>query len=513
MKRKLLSLLLCAATAMGSIALLASCAEGENADSKPSNTTLDPGGIIDPETRFLEKLPADLNFANEGLDEEDLTLYVAYVEGGNGAFTQRSLKADPLDESVVDQKTRERDERMKAQLGLELYIEQTGTGIADMEGTIGTSLQAGNADYDILAAYQYYGISMATKGYLLNLANLAEYDADYIDFDAPYWGKSYNDNMSYQGAYYWITGDIALRYIGGMYCTFVNSALYRDYLEAEYGSIYTIAREGNWTMDKLIEMSGKIYKDNGLTVEEPDAEDTFGFGYETNDPIDGIAVGCGVQFTYKDPTTGEILLTFNNPHSFEISDKINALATQSTSFKFDDMDSTNVMPAFANGTVAFHVNKLFQAEAYLEGFEDFYIIPAPKYDTNQANYITGLHDGCTIFGITAPTTKVAQAAAALEFLCAYSSKDVMPQYYEGALKKQFTRDQEAPEMIDLIHSNITTDFAVAWGASIDNIVHIFRQCKKITNSDIKRDIKNWEGLIETLGESLLKHKDGGAEAE
>ncbi|MBQ7828474.1 MAG: hypothetical protein IJX47_06985 [Clostridia bacterium] len=512
MKRKLLSLLLCAATAMGSVALLASCAEGETtATTTGGGVANNPGG--DSEERFLEKLPADLNFANEGLDEEDLTLYVAYSEGNNGAFTQRSLKADPMDESVVDQKTYERDDRMKAQLGLELVIEQTGTGIADMESTIGTQLQAGTPDYDILAAYQYYGISMATKGYLLNLANLAQDDADYIDFEADYWGKAYNDNMSYQGAYYWITGDIALRYIGGMYCTFVNSALYRDYLEADYGSIYTIARDGKWTMDMLIEMSSKIYEDVGTTVNEPDSEDIFGFGYETNDPIDGIAIGCGVQFTYKDPTTGEVQLTFNNQHSFDISDKINKLATQSTSFKYDDYDSTNVMPAFANGTVAFHVNKLFQAEAYLDGFEDFYIIPAPKYDENQTNYITGLHDGCTIFGITWCTPKVRQAAAALEFLCAYSSRDVMPQYYEGALKKQFTRDAEAPEMIDLIHSNITTDFAVAWGGSIDNIVHIFRQCQKITNGTIKRDINGWKEQIAELGESLLKHKDGGAVEE
>ncbi|MBQ7354009.1 MAG: hypothetical protein IJW62_00650 [Clostridia bacterium] len=511
MKRKLLSLLLCAATALGSVALLASCAEGNSDSTTVAPPPSDPGANGD---YFLRKLPADLNFANEFTDEEDLTLYVAYVEGGNGDFTRRSLKADALDESTVDQKTLERDNRMAAQLGLTIEAEAVATGIADMEGAIGTSLQAGNPDYDILAAYQYYGISMATKGYLLNLANLAQDEADYIDFEAPYWGKAYNENMSYQGAYYWITGDIALRYIGGMYCTFVNSALYRDNLEADYGSIYKIARDGQWTIDKLIEMAGKIYVDDGAVANEPDSEDTFGYGFEPNDPIDGLALACGVQFTYRDPATGEILLTFNNTHSFDVSDKIYELTHLPQAFKYNDNDSTNVMPAFANGTVAFHVNKLFQAEAYLSEFEDFYIIPAPKYDENQTNYITGLHDGCTIFGITYCTPKIRQAAAALEFLCAYSSKDVMPQYYEGALKKQYTNDPEAAEMVDLIHSNITTDFAVAWGGSIDNIVHIYRACEKITNKTIKRQVTNWESSLDELGKLLIKHKDGGAvEAE
>lgn len=507
MKRKLLSLLLCAATALGSLALLASCAEN------PAETTQKPddNGIIEDE-HFLAKLPSDLNFANEDLEEEDLILYVAYVEGSNGSFTQRSLKADPLDESAVDQKTLERDTRLKDRLGLELEIELVSPSITGMEGAIGTSLAAGNPDYDIIAGYQYFGIGMATKGYLLNLANLAQDDADYIDLEADYWGKAYNENMSYQGAYYWITGDIALRYIGGMYCTFVNSALYNDYL-SDYGSIYSIARDGKWTIDLMTEMARKIYEDTGSVANEPDADDTFGFGYEPTDMIDGIAIGCGVQFTYRDPSTGEISLTFNNKHTYEISDKIHALSIQSTTFKFADGDSANVMQAFANGTVAFTVNKLFQAETYLDDFDDFYIIPAPKFDETQENYITGLHDGCTIFGITYCTGKIRQAAAAMEFLCAYSSKDVMPLYYEGALKKQFTRDPEAPEMVDLIHSNITTDFAVAWGASIDNLSQIFRSCSKITNSTIKRDVEKWKEALNELGLKLLEHKDGGAEAD
>lgn len=508
MKRKLLSLVLCAATALGSVALLASCSEKD-----PGKTTTD-GGAIEQDEHFLNKLPADLNFANEGLTDDELIVYVAYVEGANGDFTRRSLKADELDESTVDIKTMERDNRMKAQLGIELEIEQTGTGIGDMEGQIGSALLAGTSDFDVLAGYQYFGIGMAAKGYLLNLADLDSVDADYIDMDAPYWGKSFNDNMSYKGAYYWITGDIALRYIGGMYCTFVNSTIYSNKLEAEYGSIYTIARDGDWTIDLMTTMASQCYDDNGTTAGEPDADDTFGFGWEPTDMIDGIAIGCGVQFTFKDPDTGDVMLTFANQHSYDISDKINALATNKAfAYQYPDGDSANVMQAFGNGTVAFTVNKLFQAEAYLEEFDEFYIIPAPKFDENQENYITGIHDGCTIFGITYCTPKVRQAAAALEFLCAYSSKDVRPQYYDGVMKGQYARDPEAAEMIDLIHSNITTDFALAYGNSLNSIGWIYRTAGKITNSTINRDRKTWETSLASLITNLEKYVNGGVPGE
>ena len=507
MKRKLISLFLGLVMAVGSVAMLASCAENE----KPT-TTLPPIDI-NPNDRFLEKLPADLNFANEGLDEEDLIVNVAYVEGGNGDFTRRSLQADELDESTVDIKTLERDKRLKSQLGLELWIDPVSDSFHGMESAIGTALAAGESDYDVLAGYQYFGIGMATKGYLINLADLAVDDADYIDMDAPYWGKAFNDNMSYKGAYYWITGDIALRYIGGMYCTFVNSAIYTSKLEGTHGSIYTIAKEGKWTIDLMNTMAAACYEDNGATPGEKDAEDTFGFGWESMDPMDGLALGCGAQFCYKDPETGDVSVVFANTHNYQISDKINDLCMgKEYSYQYEGADSANVMPAFAQGTVAFTVNKLFMSEVYLEEMEDFYIIPAPKFDETQETYITGVHDGCTIFGITHCTSKVRQSAAALEFLCAYSSQLVAPEYYEGALKGRYTRDPQAAEMIDLIHDNVTTDFAIAWGASINNIGQIYRSTQKITNATINRDRTKWTKSLETLTKSLDQYASSeGAE--
>ena len=507
MKRKLISLFLGLVMAVGSVAMLASCTE----KSGPATTL--PSIDVPPEERFLEKLPADLNFAKEFTDEELLTVNVAYVEGGNGDFTRRSLQADEMDESTVDIKTLERDQRLQSQLGLTLWIDQVADGITGMEGAVGTALAAGESDYDILAGYQYFGIGMATKGYLLNYADLGAEDADYIDMDAPYWGKAFNDNMSYKGAYYWITGDIALRYIGGMYCTFVNSAIYTSKLESTHGSIYTIAKDGKWTIDLMTTMASACYEDNGTTPGEKDAEDTFGFGFEPTDMVDGIAIGCGVQFTYKDPSTGDVSIVFTSSHNYAISDKIYDLAVgKEYSYQYPDGDSANVMQAFAQGTVAFTVNKLFQSEVYLEEMEDFYIIPAPKFDDTQETYVTGVHDGVTIFGITNCTEKIRQSAAALEFLCAYSHKLVAPEYYEGALKGRYTRDPQAAEMIDLIHSNVTTDFAIAWGASINNISQIYRATQKITNKTVQRSASQWKDSLKKLTESLDQYATADPEA-
>ena len=509
MNRKLISLFLCGAMMLGSAVMLASCAEG-----KDKNTTANPG-VVKPEgDRFLAKFPEGLTFTD--LPEEERVLYVSYTEGGNGEFTRRSLKADDLDESDVDVATKARDVRLMEQLGLELEIQHAGSAMYDMESAIGNSLQAGAKDWDILAAYQFYGISLAQKGYLINLNDLASAGADYIDLDAPYWGKAFNENMSYKGAYYWISGDIALRYIGGMYCTFVNARIYNEKLEKEYGSIYDIAKKGQWTLDLMIEMASKCYADTGDIAGQKDEGDTFGYAYEPGTDIpDAIALGAGAQFTFRDPETGDITISINSPHTFDISKKLNTLSKKGNySYQFPGNDNNNVMPAFAGGTIAFIVNKLFMAETFLSDMEDdYYIIPVAKYDETQKNYITGIHDGCTIFGITYCTDKVAQCAAALEFLCAYSSKDVAPLYYEGALKGRYTREPEAAEMIDLLHSSITTDFGIAWGESIDNIPHVFRSCDVLTQNVIKRKVDGYISSLEQLTADLELYVHGGEDPE
>ena len=505
MKRKLMSLTLCAAMVLTSAAMLASCA------NKTETTTVAPSGDNTP-TKSMSKIPEGLNFHD--LDEEDKILTVAYTEGSNGSYTRRSLKADELDEADVDVATKARDARLKEQFGLELDIISSGEDIGTMVDYVKTSLAAGNGDYDILAGYQYFAISLAADGYLLNLADLASVNADYIDLDASYWGKAFNDNMSYKGGYYWITGDMALRYIGGMYCTFVNATTYNEKLNNDYGSIYTIAKEGKWTVDVLTEMASKCYEDTGDTPGKADAADSFGFGWEQSDTVDGLAMGMGAQFTYKDPATGDITVTFNNARTFDISKKIKALAnTSNFSFKFDMADSANVMPAFASGTVAFTVNKLFQAETYLADMEDdYFIIPVPKFNEEQTSYITSVHDGCTVFGIPYDSTKVAQAAVALEFLCAYSSENVTPLYFEGALKGRYTRDPEAASMIDLIHGSVTTDFAVAWGNSIKSIGQTFRPCEILNSGTIGRRITEYNTALTELTDKLVMYIHGGAEA-
>jgi len=465
-----------------SVLSLFACA-GQQDDNKEQEE-VDENGV------YLDSLPATMDFGGEEIN-------FVFAEGSE-TFTARSISVEEDDGDSVNAKIIARNEAVQSRLNITIDSYQVEGGIADLKGKISNSLAAGAGDYDIIVGYQYYDIGMATEGWLVNLNNLADYNADYIDFDADYWGKYYNENLQYGDTRFWITGDLALRYIGGMYCTFVNARIYDDILADKYGSIYDIARNGEWTLDKMTTLAALCYRDNG--DDKTDEEDQIGYGWEPNDPLDGLAFGSEVPFSTKS-SDGTIKITLNSQRTIDFIQKLGKLLESNSSFKYTDSDSDTVMTAFKNGTVAFHVNKVFKAESYLQNMEDqYYMVPCPKFDESQTYYVTGVHDGCSIFGIAWDSPNVPAAAATLEALAAESLRIVTPVYYQSSLKYKYTRDDDSAAMIDLIREHVETDFAAVWSASIKDIAHYFRtnNSTKVSSSNLKRSESAYQEALKDL---------------
>ena len=486
--KRIITLLLACVMLLTSVMAI-SCANNEPSDS---NNQDDGNDRI-----YLDQLPDDLDFQGQ-------EICFVFAEGTNG-FTQRSIEVEEESADSVDKVVYQRNVTVETRLNVDVVSFQASTSITGLAGAITSSLSAASGEYDVIAGYQYYDIGLATEGYLINYNDLGsgEYEGmNYINLDAPYWASAYNNSISYNGSTYWITGDLALRYLGGMYCTYVNETIYNDKLLDTYGSIYEIAKKGDWTLDLLNEMAILCYEDLG--ADGTDEEDMLGYAWEANDPIDGLAFASNVKFStaYSD---GSMAITLKNDHTVMFLEKLEKVLTSSYSCEIADGDSANVMTAFASGNVAFTVNKIFQAETYLREMEDnYYIIPAPKLNKDQANYVTGIHDGCTIFAIPYDAPNVAASAATLEALAAESLRTVTPEYYDSSLKFKYTRDDIASEMIDLIRSCTDTNFAAAWSASCNGIVHFFRTnyTTKTTSSSLKKTGDTATTHLKTLLEEL-----------
>lgn len=503
---KLMSLILVVAILSASFALLTSCKKknDESTTKKPDNNETTSEGT--------DYTPAS---ANARFNGEVIRFIVE--EGSNGFLSERSIVADESSPDLVDRAVTLRNQIVQSTLNVEIEL----SDVIKFPGLITQvlpSLTSGADIYDVIGGYRHYTISLAISGdagggLLLNFEKIPK-NLNYIDLNGPHWSKETYEHMSYKGAAYWLTGDLALRYTGGFYVSYVNAEIWESNKEkikeiTGYDDIYALVNAGKWTIDVLHDISKEIYQDrNGNGT--PDQGDLFGFTITKQDPTDGLIYGFGIKYTSYDQT-GKPTLIFNvqNKSVINANQQLYKFFNQNEGVYVHPVndDSVTVMEFFAEGNALATVNKLFLSEASLKNMEDdFFVVPVPKLSEAQENYSSALHDGCTIFGIPYTNTKVAATTATLDYMAYQSWKVVTPAYYDLALKEKYTRDEgKSAQMIDLVRESVYTDFIVLWSNSVDNCASFFRgNIGPNITSNLKAKERPWNTALTKLVESLEK---------
>jgi len=464
---------------------LFSCAD--NAEKKPAEN----GSVAT--TPWLDNLPEDLKFNDE-------TVTFVTTAGGHNI---RSILPDETSADTVDLAVFQRNARVSQRLGVNIDMIQTENNYRSslIYSSVLTQLGAGSTDYDIIAGTALFDITLASKGYLLDINSLEKYNADYIDITQPYWNKNYIDEISYKDRIFWLTGDITLTYNSTMQVTFVNGDLYNKYLFAEYGSIYDIVRKNQWNLDLIQEMSAKMFIDQGSVQDKEDTQDILGFAYEQY-IVDMLSYGCNVNASDRD-ADGNITIALNNSHTVGFARKMRELKDSKGIYVPED-PMASVEEAFTNGTTLFYIRSISFAETTLRDMDNFYIIPLPMLNSDQGKYCTRIGEMMALFGISKYSEKIPAAAATLEALAAESYRSVSTVYYDEALKYKYTRDDEAAEMIDLIRDSVYTDFVFAWGDSINEIWQFLRyNASKVSfSSTLKSTEGTWRQSLARLLNSL-----------
>lgn len=498
--KRLITVLLVISVLFGTVALLASCSD------KPTKTTTPSGNeeTTDSDTPQYPKF-----------NGEEIRFIVE--EGSNGGLTERSIIVDSSSQDIVDTAVLKRNKLVEQTLNVKIVLVDVVNFADGLINKVLPSLVSNADNYDVFGGYRHFTIALAIRGdagggYLLNFNKIPKAE-NHINIEGGYWSKETYDTMSYKGAAYWLTGDIALRYIGGFYVTFVNANLWDSNKEVikeitkGYDNIHDLVRDGKWTIDVLHNVSKAVYQDKNGNG-KPDKDDIFGFTITMQDPTDGIIYGFGIQYTKWED--GKPVLNFTRENSDVIlaNVKLNNLYNQNVGVWIAQPDdSKDVMEFFAKGQALFTVNKLFMSEIALANMTDnFYVVPVPKLTEKQANYSSALHDGCTMFAIPYTNRKVAATTATLDCMAYYSNKEVLPKYYELALKEKYTRDEGlSAEMIDMVRDSIYTDFIVIWSNSIGNCASFFRSnIGSNFPSRLKSVQESWKEHLNTLVKNLEK---------
>ena len=314
------------------------------------------------------------------------------------------------------------------------------------------SVMSGLGSYDLITGFQVCMVSTVGDALYKDLSKI-----DYLDLDKPWWTKKINDEMTVNNKIYLATGDVSVIMWESIYALMFNKNMLRDY---NVPNLYQSVKSGQWTLDELIKVTKDITQDidgNG----KYDANDLYGFGTMIGNFTDNYYVAFDIPVTKWDEN-GYPYLTENCPKMYELNDIVYDFLNNNVSvFSPEEKDASlvNVLePMFFSDRLMIMPTFLGDIKNMREMDTDFGIIPYPKWDENQKEYLTTSHGGFNVFGIPEDVKNTDMSGAALEALCAESSKTVVPAFYETVLKSKFARDEESAEMLDIIRNGLSATF-------------------------------------------------------
>ena len=106
------------------------------------------------------------------------------------------------------------------------------------------------------------------------------------------------------------------------------------------------------------------------------------------------------------------------------------------------------------------------------------------YDEEQDGYRTTSHNSVSMICFPVTVKDPEMSAIIAEALCAESYRNVIPQYYDIALKAKGARDDESGEMIDLIRDGLIFDFGWVHSVPMGSIGTIMQNLIQDNNSGL-----------------------------
>lgn len=464
MAKKALALILAILTILP---LAVACAEtnvGTDDTTASPEATVAPSAtdaVTEPVETELKSatLPDDLNFKGETVT----------ILSRDAAFVSDEMWVDDQNGAMVNDAIYKRNEKVMQQLGVNIESIKL-TGDAYLVSTeLRNAASSGETYFDIAANSTYSTIMYTSENIFLDLT-----ECEYLDLDAIYWSQGYNESASIGNSQYLATGAIALSLYRLMFITFYN----KDLLEAaQYENLYTVVDEGRWTLDYQIQLSKDLFKDTdgSGTVSEGD---TVGFASSSLSYIDPYWSSCDLPILSKD-ADNLLVFSLDIEKMSNVVDKLIVLFNESNAWfdtsSGDDGKQTAMSNLFTSGTVGTATMRLgsVETEQFVTMQDEYGIIPMPKYDENQENYHTFLHDQFTSIGIPSVIVndkeRVQMLGAVLEAMALESYKTVVPTYYEVALKGRYLEDSDSWRMLDMIYENVKVDAGVLYTKNIESV--------------------------------------------
>ncbi|MCL1859283.1 MAG: hypothetical protein FWF92_08635 [Oscillospiraceae bacterium] len=314
-------------------------------------------------------------------------------------------------------------------------------------------IQAGDDVFDVAFAHVIRAANLTLENLMVNLL-----EVPHFNFNKPWWQKQTNEELTLAGKMFLGSNSMFYLGLGSTKVVYFNKNKIMDYgIDMPYQLVF----DGKWTIDKLIEISRNTYEDLNGNGEKD--EDDF-YGYITVANQNGFLISCDIPVLEKNKD--DILkIAVNGEKTTNFVDTIYDWYYNSPGvYMYYKQDDNSWLPKmFSNNQALFAFGRIQDTVTdYRASNVEYGILPQPKYDESQANYRAFSTDEFFMVPTTLEGDALERAGVIIEAMSAEGYKQILPAYYEIALKIKYLQDDESVRILELINDSRTVSFAYVY---------------------------------------------------
>ncbi len=416
--------------------------------------------IVEPETKDVF---ADYRNIDLGGRTINISVSNNVSEGGGGMPTSYPYIAGPDEltgESVQDN-VYNRNLEVSEMLNCVLVHTALDLDYDKVQNHVEKLVKSGDTSIDYYINDQLGLNNTALNGYMLNVANESNFTKSYFDFTVDAYYGEYMANTAIGDKRFLITGDYFIDTLRAAQVLYWNKNMAADkFGNGDY--LYEVVLEGAWTHDKLNEVVEAAYQDLDGDGQASDG-DIYGF-------VGNVTSGPGPYNLFVFATDCQVVTKDADGIPYIREDrmeKLDHMAEQLTRLHYGVGLKKMATPAesvdffVAEKSFISYFSKIGDMEnAALRDFEGWGLVPYPKVDETQANYMTIVHDTAELGAL--PSTTVGEAASAvsavIQTLSVHAHEYLLNDYYEVALKSKYAQDTYISQMLDIVVAGIVSPF-------------------------------------------------------
>lgn len=420
-----------------------SCGSEEQKPNTPDTTTA--------ETSIVETIGVDIpderyngyKFRVMASDDE------AYASA-NEVFAETET-GDVMNDAVYN-----RNRKVEERFGLSMeFVPVSGDSLMS---TFNQAVLSADDQFDAAVTTTSNISSAVANKYVLPVSQLK-----YVDIQKPWWNTQLIEASAINGESYFMMGDIGFGWRDATWVLCFNKRLYDLY---NFDDIYTMVRDGDWTLDILESQCREITSDlNGDSV--IDKDDQWGMLGSKTAGI-GLVTSTGIT-SVRTNSTGSCELALESERNMNALDRIRRFVTNNDlMIRAEDLTGstdiwTDIINIFREGRALYRISVMRDVVSLRDMNDDFGIIPLPKYDAEQENYYS-TYQSWSATGYIVPITieNTDRTSAILEYMSSVSNDTLTNAYYNVTLQGKVVRDDDSSEMLDIIFDSMTSDIGLAY---------------------------------------------------